>query len=377
MSGEPQTELLDIASRQEALAASCGAAEIQEPIIEVEAAARHVEKAWSRSWLGYQSSVYYKNFASPPAGAQFSLEWGFQLLQTIRTTTGDWQEFAPADVKTAIMQLAGDPDLHSARDCVNEVRPKFEADKSEALSILTMELTHSPDPYLESLKTELERLRFHSANDAIEEASPKGQFFTHDNLALSHGFRAPPHVEVFADMFTLHQPRILCDGLSSIARKAGSHLARKTRPRRRAEMVGTNVFIGHGKSPLWKDQKDFVQDRLKLPWDEFNRVPIAGVSNVARLSEMLDAAAVAFLIRTGEDELADGTVQARMNVVHEAGLFQGKLGFSRAIVLLEHGCEEFGNLHGLGQIRFPKGNIKAAFEDIRLVLEREKIISTD
>lgn len=80
---------------------------------------------------------------------------------------------------------------------------------------------------------------------------------------------------------------------------------------------------------------------------------------------------------TGEDELADGTIQARMNVVHEAGLFQGRLGFSRAIVLLEAGCGELSNLHGLGQIRFPKGDIKAAFEDIRLVLEREKIIATE
>ena len=60
--------------------------------------------------------------------------------------------------------------------------------------------------------------------------------------------------------------------------------------------------------------------------------------------------------------------------MHEVGLFQGKLGFSRAIVLLEEGCEEFSNIHGLGQIRFPKGNIAAKFEDIRAVLEREELV---
>ena len=92
---------------------------------------------------------------------------------------------------------------------------------------------------------------------------------------------------------------------------------------------------------------------------------------------MLDAAAIAFLVMTGEDELADGDIHARMNVVHEAGLFQGRLGFTRAIVLLEEGCAEFSNIHGLGQIRFPEGNIKAAFEDIRQVLEREGIIGSD
>ena len=113
---------------------------------------------------------------------------------------------------------------------------------------------------------------------------------------------------------------------------------------------------------------------MRLPWDEFNRVPAAGVANVVRLSEMLDAAAIAFLVMTAEDELADGELQAGMNVVHEAGLFQGRLGFTRAIVLWEDGCKGFSNIEGLGQIRFPKGNIGAAFEEIRRVLEREGLI---
>jgi predicted nucleotide-binding protein len=91
---------------------------------------------------------------------------------------------------------------------------------------------------------------------------------------------------------------------------------------------------------------------------------------------MLDDARIAFLILTAEDEKADGTVQARMNVIHEAGLFQGRLGFTKAIILLEEGCEEFSNINGLGQIHFPKGNIRQAFEEIRQVLEREGLLDT-
>lgn len=134
------------------------------------------------------------------------------------------------------------------------------------------------------------------------------------------------------------------------------------------------VFIGHGRSQNWRELKDFISDELKLPWDEFNRVPVAGVTNIARLDEMLGQACMAFLVMTAEDEQADGKLRARENVVHEAGLFQGRLGFERAIVLLEEGCQEFSNIQGLGQIRFPKGNIKAAFEEIRQVLDREGII---
>lgn len=42
---------------------------------------------------------------------------------------------------------------------------------------------------------------------------------------------------------------------------------------------------------------------------------------------------------TGEDEDKEGKLNARPNVIHEIGLFQGRLGFSRAIVLLEDETE--------------------------------------
>jgi len=139
--------------------------------------------------------------------------------------------------------------------------------------------------------------------------------------------------------------------------------------------VGKKIFIGHGHSLVWRELKDFLQDRLNLAWDEFNRVPVAGVTNVARLSEMLDNAAIALLIMTAEDEQRDGSMRARLNVVHEAGLFQGRLGFTRALILLEEGCESFSNIDGVGQFRFPRGRISAVYEDGRLVLEREGLLA--
>jgi predicted nucleotide-binding protein len=77
---------------------------------------------------------------------------------------------------------------------------------------------------------------------------------------------------------------------------------------------------------------------------------------------------------TGEDAHPDGQ-HARENVIHEVGLFQGRLGFERAIVLLEDGCRSFSNIDGLGQIRFPKGDVNAKTEEIRQVLEREGILT--
>lgn len=139
---------------------------------------------------------------------------------------------------------------------------------------------------------------------------------------------------------------------------------------------GSRVFIGHGQSPIWRELKDFLSDRLSLPWDEFNREAVAGLSTFERISSMLESASFAFLIMTAEDQHSDATAHARQNVVHEVGLFQGKLGPRRAIILLEQGCQEFTNIVGLSQIRFPSGRISAAFEEIRRVLEREGLIET-
>jgi len=136
------------------------------------------------------------------------------------------------------------------------------------------------------------------------------------------------------------------------------------------------IFIGHGHSLIWLRLRDFLEKRLDLTTDEFNRESAAGFSTQEILERMLNEAAFAFLVMTGEDPAADGTIRARENVIHEIGLFQGRLGMHRAIVMLEEGCAPFSNIHGLTAIRFPKDDIMSASEEIRRVLEREKIVKS-
>ncbi|MFF0143325.1 TIR domain-containing protein [Streptomyces sp. NPDC005227] len=134
------------------------------------------------------------------------------------------------------------------------------------------------------------------------------------------------------------------------------------------------VFIGHGGSSLiWMQLRDYIEGPLKLQHEEFNRVSQAGRFSGPRLVEMLDNSEFAFLIMTAAEEV-DGKSRARQNVVHEAGLFQGRIGFDRAIILLEEGCEDFSNIDGLTHIPFPKGNIKASFHEVREALAREGLV---
>jgi len=371
------TELLALADDLDGYGGEADAEEVSAPLSALEEAAKTIGKAWSGSWLGYQANVYFSTLKPPPPGTHFSQEPGLQEPISNRENVRGWREFDSDELEKAIRELAGNPDTKSAKALADRARIAFEDAKSEVVSLLTTAQQESPDTFVSRLQEGLEGLKLHSRADVLNALRPAGVGITGDFVALQQGHWIPPHIAVLAEVISLRSPPSACRELARLCRKGGSHLRRRDKRTRKKLEIGTNVFIGHGRSNVWRDLKDFVQERLKLPWDEFNRLPIAGVTNIARLSEMLDASAIAFLVMTAEDEQIDGKLHARMNVVHEAGLFQGRLGFTRAIVLLEEGCEEFTNIQGLGQIRFPKDNIKAVFEDVRLVIEREGVIEVD
>lgn len=348
--------------------------DFNEPLERLEKAANAIGKTWSGSWLGYHSVVYYENFVEPPTGARFSQEWGLMDSFT-RYTLGKWVEYTFQDVVNVINHLAGNPDVAQQEKKAAEAQEFFEEAKYMILSCFSrISEPTANDKFIEDLREKADKQKTLRADEFISYCRPSGSFMSRDTTAVGQGLKTPPHFSVLANVFALRQPLTACGELGKIARRLATHLRNQERKTGRDQRVATKVFIGHGSSPVWKDLKNFIQDRLHLSWDEFNRVPVAGFTNIERLSEMLNQAAIAFLIMTAEDEQADGKLHARMNVVHESGLFQGMLGFEKAIVLMENGCEEFSNIHGLGQIRFPKGDISAVFEEIRRVLEREGLI---
>jgi hypothetical protein len=129
------------------------------------------------------------------------------------------------------------------------------------------------------------------------------------------------------------------------------------------------IFIGHGGNDAWRDLKDHLHDKHGFEIDAYEIGARAGHAVRDILQSMLGRSSIAFLVMTAEDEMADGGVNPRLNVVHEAGLFQGRLGFNRGIVLLEEGATEFSNIKGIEQIRFK--NIREVFGDVVATIRRE------
>jgi len=131
------------------------------------------------------------------------------------------------------------------------------------------------------------------------------------------------------------------------------------------------IFVGHGNSEQWRDVKDHLHDKHDYDVEAYEIGARAGHAIRDILEDMLSKSSFAILVMTGEDKDEQGNLRARQNVIHELGLFQGKIGFSKAIVLLEDGTEEFSNIHGIHQIRYGKNNIKETFGEILATLKRE------
>lgn len=134
------------------------------------------------------------------------------------------------------------------------------------------------------------------------------------------------------------------------------------------------VFIGHGRSKLWACLQIYLEKDLKLTTVNYESESRVGEAIVPILEDMLKQATFAVLVLTAEDETADGVKRARQNVIHEAGLFQGVLGFKRAIVLKQNGLEDFSNIAGLQYIGFEGDNIEQTFYELQKTLIREKLI---
>ena len=340
----------------------------------IERKAMDVGKSSSGSWLGYHANVYWRGFGEPPPGKHFDVEHGIGGDMFVRPDP-NWIEYSSADVQSAILGQYDALTLLRGVEKAQALTENFESTKQGVLGIIGALGPVDRIPGGQSILKAIEDARIPSKPALIDVFNPKRQIITGDHLALNQGPRAPTWVVMAAEAQLLRAAVESSDRLLQSMNRLAMTLRLQAAERAQIGRSGVNVFIGHGRAPAWRELKDFVQERLGLPYDEFNRVPVAGLATTHRLQQMLDAAAVAFIVMTAEDESADGRLQARMNVIHEAGLFQGRLGFEKTFLLLEEGCEEFSNIHGLGQIRFPKGRISAIFEDVRGVLERERLVT--
>lgn len=147
----------------------------------------------------------------------------------------------------------------------------------------------------------------------------------------------------------------------------------KPKPRQKTSGEG-KVFIGHGRNKLWARLQVFLREELGLETFSFESESRTSENIITVLESFLDKSSFAILIMTAEDETNDGKIRARQNVIHEAGLFQGRLGFQKVVLLKQDLTEEFTNVAGLQYIPFSGDNIEQTFYELQRTLKKHGLI---
>ena len=334
-----------------------------------------LNKSHSQSWFGDHATTYYKDFATPPGGRTFNVEWGFISGYSGSFNPG-WHTYSRDEVRAFAFTEIGEDIFYATNRLADDVQEQFTSLHGQVLDALELlspaVVSRAVERYTAKITADLKP---YSIVDYINGRLKSTPNITRDSEEASKGQIAPVHVQYLAPIQSYDVNRRRLRELAATLRNAieATELTVETDTRHASSK---SIFIGHGRSKEWLALKDFITVRLHLEFEEFNRVSAAGIGTQERLGEMLAKCCFAFLVFTAEDAHQDQGLHARENVIHEAGLFQGKLGFRRAIILLEDGCREFSNIVGLGQIRFNKDDISTCFEQVRQVLEREGVIST-
>ena len=215
-------------------------------------------------------------------------------------------------------------------------------------------------------KEEVKEIVFYSQK--IEE------FFIEYRPTPDSGLYSPPFQTSSNDKTVLSILR-LTSQLSNMTEEQIEKEVETIKPKAKSVSKGTGfIFIGHGRSKLWARVQLYLQDEHNLKTLSFESESHTSESITDILADFLNKSSFAILIMTAEDETSDGKIRARQNVIHEAGLFQGRLGFNKVVILKQNETEEFSNIAGLQYIPFSGDNIEQTFYELQRTLKKAGLI---
>ena len=332
--------------------------------------ANRIGKAWCGSSLGDHANVYYDGLVPVPADAVWDVEWGREATFSNKTR-GDWTTRTASEIEELIYSRCG-----ITESLIAEIRNGFSKVFESAEGRLLICLEHSKGEVQEETRTRLidDVKRLGSEISTVPKAGERmaRKFLpqiSRDARNMSMGLRVAGHLQVLASIEVIDQ---LVRGVQKLGEHAGTlrNASRiyNTKQQERI-MRGSKVFIGHGHSDTWRAVKDFVERELGLEVEEFERESVAGRQIKDRLEEMLRNAGWAILVATRDDSSGS---EPRLNVIHELGFAQGRLGWENAIILLEKGCQLPSNLGGTVYLEFQRGQVKQVFNDLRNCLSGKR-----
>jgi sugar/nucleoside kinase (ribokinase family) len=137
------------------------------------------------------------------------------------------------------------------------------------------------------------------------------------------------------------------------------------------------VFIVHDTNPQWHDVRAFLERDCGLRTFQLSSEDLGADDLAAVLTQHLERCSFAVCVLSdgsGSDDRPGARARTDQNVVHQAGLFQGRYGFGRVAIVAEEGCDTFSNIAGLIRLDFTRGRVSTTFIELERMLRREGLL---
>lgn len=155
-----------------------------------------VDKSWSRSWIGYHSNMYYKEFEEPRWQEAFNAEWGGAGMYGI---SREWESRSYENVENYIQAKASLKFVDVLASVEEVVQKGKELQELFCTELIVIEGEEKYNKENEVIK-ELGKYKWGiSAGEIIRIKSPK-QAMSRDSIAIQQGLKTPPHIECEAKL---------------------------------------------------------------------------------------------------------------------------------------------------------------------------------
>jgi len=130
------------------------------------------------------------------------------------------------------------------------------------------------------------------------------------------------------------------------------------------------IFIAHGNNKEWREVETYIKDELKFKVLAYETESHSVEFTHEAIENLLDKCNFAVIVMSDDDYTKEGKARARQNVIHEMGLFQGRYGHKRVIVMKKKSVELNSNLIGKNLIEY-HNNIDEGFHKLKKALGKK------
>jgi hypothetical protein len=206
--------------------------------------------------------------------------------------------------------------------------------------------------------------------DQVEDATGAGDVFAAGLLVVLASQRMQVEMGALLGMqLARHKLRYVGNAGHAQFAKVTRDFIRTLDAERRSGAPSSGIFISHGTSSEWLAVQRFVEDGFDSPVHFFESAPWGGREVSEALGKYLERCSMAVCVLTADDASNDGRRFARQSVIHEVGLFQGRHGSDRVVLLVEEGCDFVPQPAVPYAISFPRNRINRAFYQLAEILK--------